>query len=340
MPSAARAPQPQWNNAAAKAFTNCGACPPYSESMFKISHGIIALLAVICVDAGAAQGIVLPAWICAHPDAIFVAGFESGESAVPSQASLGSGGAYPGNITRHVVVSGLGSQTYYLYLPSNYTPDRSWPLILVLHGSAGPNTSGTYARQVRSDWSSLADAQGFIIASPVGTDTQGGGWNQPAVNGTGPSDYDIIAAALADAAAAYNIENTRIYAWGYSAGGEVLDDIILTGWVGLNANSFAGYAVTGTALAGCPTYNTVQSCVPVHATRIIPLDIHIGSADPIYTQGYASNDENAFLAASWSLGTTLFYTVFSDGSPAGGHTYTTTHLQQDWTNLCPNAVVP
>jgi hypothetical protein len=47
-----------------------------------------------------------------------------------------------------------------------------------------------------------------------------------------------------------------------------------------------------------------------------------------------------FLAADWGLGTTLFYTVFSDGSPPGGHTYTTTDLQQAWTNLCPNAVVP
>ncbi|MDR3388548.1 MAG: hypothetical protein P4L92_15990 [Rudaea sp.] len=308
--------------------------------MFASSLPIAFALTLASANAGAAQGMVLPAWVCAHPDAIFIAGFESGQAAVPHVPSLGSGGAYPANVTRQVTVPGLGSQVYYLHLPSHYTPDHSWPLVLVLHGAGGPGTSSMYAQQVRADWSVLADAQGFIVASPVGTDSQGGGWNAPDANGNGPSDYDVIAAVLADARSAYNVEQTRIAGWGYSAGGEVLDDIVLTGWSGLNANSFAGYAVTGTALAGCPTYNTVQSCVPANAARIIPLDIHIGAADPIFTQGYSSSDKNAFLAAGWNLGTTLFYTVFTDGYPPGGHIYTAADLQQVWTNLCPNAVIP
>lgn len=297
-------------------------------------------LALGSTTACAAQSVVLPAWICTHPDAIFVNGFETGETAVARLSSQGSGGGFPGDVTRNVSVAGLATQPYYLHLPKNYTPNHPWPLMLALHGAGGPGTSDTSARQVRSDWSSLADAEGFIVAAPVGTDSEGGGWNEPALNGSGPSDYDIIGAALADVGQAYNVEDSRIYAWGYSAGGEVLDDIVLTGWVGLNANSFAGYAVTGTALAGCPTYNVVQSCVPANATRIIPLDIHIGGADPIYTHGYAGSDESAFLAAGWSLGTTLFYTVFTDGNPPGGHLYTAAHLSQDWNHLCPNAVLP
>jgi poly(3-hydroxybutyrate) depolymerase len=288
--------------------------------------------------AGAAQGAVLPAWVCSQPDAVFVGGFES-DTVIVRQPSQGSGGSYPGDVTRHVAVSGLGSQTYYLHLPSNYAPGHSWPLMLLLHGSAGPGTSDRYAKQVRSDWASLADAQGFILASPVGTDSQGGGWVQPQPDGQGPSDYDTIAAALADAAAQYNLEETRVYAWGYSAGGEVLDDIVLTGWSGLDADYFAGYAVTGTALAGCPTYTSIQSCAPSHAVRVIPVDIHIGSADPIYTQGYAASDVSAFVHAGWTLASTLFYTVFTDGTPPGGHTYSAADLQQVWTNLCPQAVV-
>ena len=306
----------------------------------RYSIAAMLALALVSIDACAAQGVVLPSWVCTYPDAVFVGGFETGEAAVVRIPSQGSGGAYPGDATRDVFVSGLGTQPYYLHLPSNYTPNHSWPVMLALHGAGGPGTSDRYARQVRSDWSPLADADGFIVAAPVGTDSQGGGWNAPAVNGSGPSDYNIIAAALADVGQAYNVEDTRMYAWGYSAGGEVLDDIVLTGWAGLNANSFASYAVTGTALAGCPTYSVVQSCVPANATRIIPLDIHIGDADPIYTQGYAGRDESAFLAAGWSLGTTLFYTVFTDGNPPGGHIYTAAHLLQDWNHLCPNAVLP
>lgn len=282
----------------------------------------------------AVTGSVLPAWVCAHPDTIFVSGFEAGEQVLANYPTHGSSGAYPGKVTQTLMVAGMGTQTYYLYIPTHYTPSRAWPLMLALHGAGGPGTSDSAARQVRSDWTALAEAQGFIVVSPVGSSSQGG-WIEPDLNGQGPSDYGAIAGIVAAVGAAYNIESSRKYAWGYSAGGIILHDIVLTGWVGLNADSFAGYAVTGAALAGCPYYNVVQSCVPAHATRIIPLDIHIGNADPIYTQGYAASDENKFLAAGWGLGTTLHDTIFN-----GGHTYSATHLAQVWTNLCPNAVVP
>lgn len=304
-----------------------------------LPYPVLIALLVATVDAGAAQGVVLPSWVCAHPDAIFVNGFEIGSAAIAQFHSNGSGGAHPGNITRQVAVTGLGLQTYYLYVPSAYAANRAWPLMVVLHGAGGPGTSATAAQQVRTDWGSLADARGFIIAAPVGTNSNGG-WNEPDINGGGPSDYNIIANTITDAEAAYNINLTRVYGWGYSAGGEVLDDIVLTGWAGLNANSFAGYAVTGTTLAVCPTYNTVQSCVPANAARIIPLDIHIGMQDSIYTRGFTASDKNAFLAAGWTSGTTLFYTVFTDGSPPGGHTYSAANLAQVWSNLCPKAVTP
>ena len=304
-----------------------------------LQNSIFLALLIVNSGANATQSVILPSWVCAHPDAIFVNGFELGSATVPQLHSNGSGGAHPGNVTRQVAVSGLGLQTYYLYVPSAYAANRAWPLIVVLHGASGPGTSDSAAQQVRTDWGTLADARGFIIASPVGTNSNGG-WNEPDVNGGGPSDYNIIANTISDVEAAYNIDLARVHGWGYSAGGEVLDDIVLTGWAGVNANTFAAYAVTGAALAGCPPYNTVQSCVPANAARIIPLDIHIGNTDSIYTGGYTASDKNAFTAAGWMLGTTLFYTVFSDGSPPGGHTYTTTHLAQVWSNLCPKAVTP
>jgi len=152
---------------------------------------LIALL-VATSSANAAQSVVLPSWVCAHPDAIFINGFELGSAAVAQLHSNGSGGSHPGNITRQVAVTGLGLQTYYLYVPSAYVPNQAWPLIVVLHGAGGPGTSATAAQQVRTDWGSLADTRGFIIASPVGTNSNGG-WNEPDINGGGPSDYDIIA---------------------------------------------------------------------------------------------------------------------------------------------------
>ncbi len=179
-----------------------------AQNAVEYRYSIAATLALALASTGAcaAQRVVLPPWVCTYPDAIFVGGFEPGETAVVRIPSQGSGGAYPGDITRNVVVAGLGTQPYYLHLPSKYTPKHSWPVMLALHGSGGAGTSDTSARQVRSDWSALADAEGFIVAAPVGTDSQGGGWNAPAVDGSGPSDYDIIAAALVDVGQAYNVK--------------------------------------------------------------------------------------------------------------------------------------
>src|SRR5690606_35818549 len=95
--------------------------------------------------------------------------------AVPSAPSNGSGGAYPGDVTRTIDVPGLGNRSFYLRLPPGYTPQQDWPLLLALHGTAGsPANAAVYAQQVRSDWSGWADARGFIVLAPVGNSVQGG----------------------------------------------------------------------------------------------------------------------------------------------------------------------
>jgi len=305
-------------------------------SYFCLRTRLCALALVACTGTVcAAQTVHLPDWACAHPDSIFVGAFEPGEAMVPSDPSLGSGGATAvnGNVARTVSVAGDGDHTYYLHLPTGYTPTRAWPLLLALEGAAGSRILAlSEAQTVRSDWSALADASGFVVAVPVASGSQGG-WTEPNPDGSGPSDYDVIAAVLADVASAYNVERTREYAWGYSAGGEVLYDIVLTGWDGLDANSFAGFAVTGAVIAGCPTYSIVASCIPASAARHIPLDIHAGTNDSNIPISYPRSDESAFMSAGWDLGSTLFYTEFSDGNPPGGHTYTTGHLQQVWQSV-------
>jgi hypothetical protein len=111
------------------------------------------LAATAIVDA--ASTVRLPPSACAPADAIFSDGFES--VSIPHNPSNGSGGAFPGNVTRIVSVPGVGSRSYYLYLPPAYTPTRAWPLLLALHGAGGAGTAPAAAQQVRSDWSYWAD---------------------------------------------------------------------------------------------------------------------------------------------------------------------------------------
>lgn len=301
-----------------------------------------ALAACVCLPASAATGVALPAWACTHPDAIYAGAFDAAESTIPHDPSNGSGGVYPGNSTRSVFVPQFGSHDYYVHVPTGYTPARPWPVLVTLEGAAGTTDGAIYqAKLMRTDWTSIANGKGFIVASPVASGSYGG-WVAPQTNGTGPSDYDVIAAVIADLESAYNVERTRRYAWGFSAGGEVLHDIVLTGWSGMNADTFAGYAVTGAVLAGCPQYAApILPCVPANASRRIALDIHIGASDPYISLSYTRSDEAAFLAAGWELGSTLSYTEFTDGSPAGGHTTgSLTDLGQAWAAICPNAVTP
>ena len=196
-----------------------------------------SVLLLLSTQASAVSSIALPAWICSKPDAIFINGLETA-NAIPHDASLGSGGAYPGDVARSITVAGYATELYYLHIPANYNPARAAPLLVVLHGASGSHTDAiTDAQFLRSDWSSLADTYGFIVIAPVGEQSQGG-WKAP---GSPPTDYDIIAAAFADATTAYNIERSRRYLWGFSAGGYVAPDIVLNGF---NSTINATFAVT------------------------------------------------------------------------------------------------
>ena len=92
---------------------------------------IILLTAFLAQPAFAAQTVPLPAWVCAHPDAIFVSKFDAGEIAVPHDPTHGTGGATGTTAhTLHIAGLGTGTQTYYLYVPKSYTPSQPYPFLM------------------------------------------------------------------------------------------------------------------------------------------------------------------------------------------------------------------
>ena len=308
--------------------------------MHPLCSRLALLSALFAAHADGAQSVVLPAWICAHPDSLFAGDFEAGQNAIPHDPSHGSGGASPGNRIRHLHIVGLGTgtQTYYLYLPSNYTPARSWPLVLALHGVA-PNDGGSYAADVRDTWANVAATAGFIVAAPVADEVVDVGgqsgitWSVPP--SSGPTDYNLFAAVRADVEGAYNIERTRRYGWGFSAGGNVMHGLALDKYSNVfNASTMAAYAVSAGDLAGFACSDPLCAQMLANLPRKIPLDIHVGTGDSYYLQR-TLDDYNRFVAQGWIDGQTIFYTTTT-----GGHTYSAVDLQQVWTNLCPNAVVP
>jgi poly(3-hydroxybutyrate) depolymerase len=171
----------------------------------------------------------------------------------------------------------------------------------------------------------ISHAPGFIVLAAA---SNGTGWGSS-------DDLAELQAFLADAFASYNIEESRVYLWGFSAGGHYGH------WYALNHTQlFAAYGVSAGALqlytctdAASPNCATVLTNVP----RKIPLDVHIGHTDPLYTnpQYDVKHDDDRFGSGGWIKGQDLFFVVF-----AGAHIYTIAQLGEIWNNLCPYAVGP
>lgn len=299
--------------------------------------GIFAALAAAPVSA--ASTVVLPAWVCDTPDTIFRSGFEE-EVIVPHDPSNGSGGAATSDQTLVVAVPGFGNHSYQLHLPTGYTPSRPWPLLIALHGAGGPGTAPAAAAAVRDEWAPIADANGFVVAAPVASGGSGG-WTAPANGADVPTDYEAIAAVRDDVEAKFNVERTRRYLWGYSAGGHIAHDLVQNGWAGFDASTVAAYAVSAGALSAVtcdvtqpqiysrPTCNALLGSQPRRAHVLL----RIGNSDSPTLITQVQTDRNRFTANGWVLNTNVFYTTF-----VGGHVYAGT-LAPVWPKLCPVAVV-
>jgi poly(3-hydroxybutyrate) depolymerase len=170
----------------------------------------------------------------------------------PSGNANGSGGtgAMIGLQSQTVMVSGQAVD-YLLYVPPQYDPAQSWPVLFVFHGQGGTNMNTI------NNWMAIADTNGIVIGATMSSGSSGG-W----VPGT---DSGVFQAALMDAESQVNINTKRRYMWGFSAGGHFVHSLGLA-----NSTFFAAYAVSA---------GVVQQGYTV--TRQIPVSIHIGDQDPL-----------------------------------------------------------
>lgn len=110
----------------------------------------------------------------------------------------------PGRLVDPVASASDPSQTYALYLPSSFTPERRWPVLLVFD----PRSRGAFAAEIFRD---AAERFGWIIASSNNTRSDGP-WEP---------NQRAVAAMLPDLLARLPIDERRIYAAGFSGGGGV-----------------------------------------------------------------------------------------------------------------------
>lgn len=109
----------------------------------------------------------------------------------------------PGKVSDPVVTRADAAQSYALYLPSAYTPQKKWPVILLFD----PGARGRVAVET---FRAAAEKHGFILA---GSNNSRNGPLRPALEAFSAMHQDVVTR--------FAVDGARIYAAGFSGGARV-----------------------------------------------------------------------------------------------------------------------
>ena len=158
---------------------------------------------------------------------------------------------------------------YIIYIPASYDGSVAYPLLFAFHGGGG------YAADFIqiADFRSTADTANFILVYPQAlgdpTDDIPGSPNWIRKNQPEFDDLPFVDALLDNIITGYNVNTTRVYATGYSLGGEFTFELGCR----LN-NRIAAIGVVARTM-GVSAYN---NCTPTHSTGLMTV---LGTEDYI-----------------------------------------------------------
>ena len=152
------------------------------------------------------------------------------------------------------------TREYSLYVPPSYDGTTNFPLLFNLHGGGGTNT----AWQAASDMRPIADTADFILVYPQARPDPSDGNSFNWISKT-PGTFDDVPffSSMIDAIASnYQIDQNRIYACGYSLGGDMTFEL--------------GCKLNNRIAAIAPVARTMQAnpssfCSPVHPTGVLTI---------------------------------------------------------------------
>ncbi|HSH41393.1 MAG TPA: PHB depolymerase family esterase [Arenicellales bacterium] len=155
---------------------------------------------------------------------------EAGDYAgVPAVSLVLSGAARPARrphapgISEYRVVSGGIERRYLMYVPESYDGRSALPVVFDFHGSG----SDPREELEVSGMDRAAERRGLLLLMPAAElDSPGGGktWNVPPVAGL-PSDVRFALDVLEDAAGRVRLDETRVYATGFSGGARLASEL-------------------------------------------------------------------------------------------------------------------
>lgn len=128
-----------------------------------------------------------------------------------------------GQIIDSVQCAADPTQTYALYLPAAYTPERAWPLLMGFH-------PGARGRAIVEKYRDAAERYGYIVAAS--NNSRNGPWE---VSGR------AVTAMARDLGARFSTDPKRLYATGHSGGARVALQLALQNSIAGVIASSAGF---------------------------------------------------------------------------------------------------
>jgi len=152
------------------------------------------------------------------------------------------------------------NRQYELYIPQSYDGSENVPLLFNFHAGNGTSDSQIYI----SDMRNLADENNFILVYPqaIADPTDGGSLNWMFKGESDHDDIYFVEAMIDEIATQYSVDLSRVYACGYSLGGEFVHELLCR----LNNRIAAGVAVARTMFI-----ETYENCVPEHPTAVMSI---------------------------------------------------------------------
>jgi polyhydroxybutyrate depolymerase len=164
-----------------------------------------------------------------------------------------------GYISETIQYDGL-TREYSIYVPASYNGTTSFPLLFNFHGGGGDITS----QIAIADMGPIADTENFIVVYPQARQdpSDGNSFNWiPKVPGTF-DDVPFISSLIDTIDSNYQIDQSRIYACGYSLGGDMSFELACK----LNSRIAAIGVVSRTMQA-----NPDSFCFPEHPTGVLTI---------------------------------------------------------------------
>jgi polyhydroxybutyrate depolymerase len=149
------------------------------------------------------------------------------------------------------------TRSYIVYVPSAWTPSSSWPLVFVLHGF----TQSAQTIMNVSNFNAVADTGSFIVVYPNGI---GNAWNTNSgmTGGSTANDVGFIGALTDTLQSLFNIDTTRVFSCGFSAGGYMSHRLACE-----SPRCYAGIASVAGTMSDL-AYNTCTPARPVPVAQI------------------------------------------------------------------------